>query len=105
GDGDQTRDFVYVEDVARANLLALKKPAREKVINIGTGEETSVNEIFETIQRSLGTDITPSYGLPIKGEVRKICLDVQRAKRELEWQPEVSFKAGLDKFLDYLRTG
>ncbi len=105
GDGNQTRDFVYVEDVARANLLALKKSARERVINIGTGKETSVNEIFETIQRSLGTGITPSYGPPIKGEVKKICLDVQRGKRELGWQPEVSLVAGIDKFLDYLRTG
>ncbi|MEE8402865.1 MAG: NAD-dependent epimerase/dehydratase family protein [Candidatus Hydrothermarchaeaceae archaeon] len=103
GDGEQTRDFVYVEDIARANLLATKKSAGEKVINIGTGKETSVNEIFETIQKSLGTGITPSYGSSVKGEVRKIYLAVTRAKKELGWQSEVSLKAGIDKFLDYLR--
>ncbi len=103
GDGNQTRDFVYVEDVARANLLALKKSSREKVINIGTGKESSVNEIFETIQKSLSIGIVPSYAPPARGEVRKICLDVQRAKKELGWQSEVSLEAGIDKFLDYLR--
>ncbi len=99
GDGNQTRDFVYVEDIARANILALKKSAEEKVINIGTGSETSVNEIFEAIQRSLSTGITQLYGPPIKGEVRKICLDVRRAKKELGWEPEIGLEEGIDKFL------
>lgn len=104
GDGKQTRDFVYVEDVAKSNLLALKKSGKEKVINIGTGKETSVNEVFETIQKSLGTDIEPVHGPPIKGEVEKSCLDVQRAKKELGWQAEVSLEEGIDRFLDYLKT-
>lgn len=103
GDGNQTRDFVYVEDVARSNLLAMEKSVRERVINIGTGVETSVNEIFETIQKSLGTDIKPVHGPAIKGEVQKISLDAKRAERELGWRPEVSLEDGIGKFLDYLK--
>lgn len=103
GDGNQTRDFVYVEDVARSNLLAMEKSVRERVINIGTGKETSVNEIFEIIQKSLGTDIKPVHGPAIKGEVQKISLDAKRAKDELGWQPEVSLEDGIGKFLDYLK--
>lgn len=104
GDGEQTRDFVYVGDVARANLLALKKSTGEQVINIGTGEETSVNEIVKTIERSLDTEIAPVYGNPVKGEVKKICLNVQRAQKELGWQSEVSLEEGIEKFLDHLRS-
>jgi UDP-glucose 4-epimerase len=104
GDGNQTRDFVYVEDVARSNRLAMEKSVGERVINIGTGKETSVNEIFDTIQKSLGTDINPVHGPTIKGEVQKISLDVKRAEDELGWQPEVSLEAGIGKFLDFLKT-
>jgi UDP-glucose 4-epimerase len=104
GDGNQTRDFVYVEDVARSNLLAMEKSVREKVINISTGKETSVNEILETIQESLGTGIKPVHGPAVKGEVQKISLDVKRAEKELGWRPEVSLESGIDKFLDYLKT-
>jgi UDP-glucose 4-epimerase len=104
GDGNQTRDFVYVEDVARSNLLAMEKFPKERVINIGTGIETSVNEIFEAIQKSLSTDIKPVHVPVIKGEVEKISLDVKRAERELGWQPEVNLKDGIGKYLDYLKT-
>lgn len=102
GDGNQTRDYVYVEDVVRSNLLALKKSPNEKIINIGTGIETSVNEIFETIQKSLGTGIKPVHGPAIKGEVEKISLDTKRAKDELGWGPEVSLEAGIEAFLKTL---
>ncbi|MEE8401445.1 MAG: NAD-dependent epimerase/dehydratase family protein [Candidatus Hydrothermarchaeaceae archaeon] len=104
GDGNQTRDFVYVEDVARANLCALKKSPKERVINIGTGIEASVNEIFGSIQKSLETDITPINGPVIKGEVEKICLDVSRAKKELDWQSEFSIESGIGKYLEYLKS-
>lgn len=104
GDGNQTRDYVYVEDVAMSNLLALKKSPNEKIINVGTSIETSVNQIFETIQKSLGTEIEPVHGPAIKGEVDRISLDASRAKDELEWQPEVNLEEGIGKFLDYLKT-
>ena len=104
GDGNQRRDYVYVEDVARSNLLAMEKSVKERVINIGTGFETSVNDVFETIQKSLGTDIKPAYGPAIKGEVQKISLDVKRAKDELGWQAKVSLEEGIGKFLDFLKT-
>jgi UDP-glucose 4-epimerase len=104
GDGNQTRDYVYVEDVARSNLLALEKSPKEKIINIGTGVETSVNEIFETIQKSLGTDIEPVHGPAVKGEVDRISLDIKRAKDALGWQAEVGLEEGIGKFLEYLKT-
>ena len=104
GDGNQTRDFVYVEDVARSNMLAMEKSVNDRVINIGTGIETSVNEIFETIQKSLGTDISPVHGPAIKGEVEKISLNVRRAKDELGWRPEVSLDLGIERYLEFLKT-
>lgn len=104
GDGNQTRDYVYVEDVARSNLLALEKSSKEKIINVGTGIETSVNEIFETIQKSLGTDIEPVHGPAIKGEVNRISLDVKRAEDMLGWRPEVGIEEGIGKYIDYLKT-
>jgi UDP-glucose 4-epimerase len=103
GDGNQTRDFIYVEDVANANLLAMEKNTRNEVFNIATGEETSVNKIFEIIQESLKTNLKPVHDPPIKGEVRRIYLDVKRAEKKLGWKPKVGLREGIERFLDYLR--
>ncbi len=102
GDGTQTRDFVYVSDVARANLLAVEK-SKNEVYNIGTGKETSVNEIFGTIKKILKKDIKPRYAPPVKGEVRRIYLNVEKAERKLGWKPEVKLEEGIKKLLEYMR--
>lgn len=104
GDGNQTRDYVYVEDAARSNLLALEKSPQERVINIGTGVGTSVNAIFKAIKKSLDTDTEPVYGPAVKGDIQNISLEVGRAEEELGWRPEVNLEEGIDKYIDYLKT-
>jgi|Deesub1362A_J573_1020465.scaffolds.fasta_scaffold00051_148 UDP-glucose 4-epimerase len=104
GDGNQTRDFVYVKDVAKANLMAIEKKVSSQAFNIGTGRETSVNEIFNTIRSILGKNITPIYGPPIKGEVYRICLDIKKAKKKLGWRPEIGLENGIRELLEYLTS-
>ncbi|MEE8168520.1 MAG: SDR family oxidoreductase [Candidatus Hydrothermarchaeales archaeon] len=101
GDGEQTRDFVYVEDIARANLLSMEEG--NGIYNIGTGKETSVNQIFETMRQILGVKMEADFGSPIPGEVRRISLDASRAKAELGWKAQVSIEKGLEKTLRYLK--
>lgn len=101
GDGGQTRDYVFVRDVARANVLAstatvsrgdrLDVPA----FNIATGRETTVNELARHVMRALGREVPVEYAPPRAGELQRSCLDISKAGRELGWQPEVSFDDGL----------
>lgn len=100
GDGKQTRDYVYVEDVAQANLLAMEKTG---VFNIGTGEEITVNEIHQTINREIGTRIQAEHTKPIEGEVRRICLDNKKAREKLRWKPSTEFKEGIQKTIEHIR--
>ena len=100
GDGEQTRDFVYVEDVARANLLALNW--KNEVVNIGSGKETSVNKLFEIISGVIGFDKDPIYSDPRPGEVRRIYLDVSHAK-DLGWEPEIELEDGIRRVVEWLK--
>ena len=96
GDGEQTRDFIYANDVVEANLLALEKETENKVFNISTNIETSVNELFKKIKEIMNSDINPTYEKPIK-EVRNIRLDNSLAEKELNWKPKVELNEGLKK--------
>lgn len=89
GDGTQTRDFTFVDDVVQANILALQSEEREfGIYNIGTGIETSFSRIVEIINQQLGTDIRATYvDNPIKNYVRKTKADISLAKSELEYEP------------------
>ncbi|MAG20054.1 UDP-glucose 4-epimerase [archaeon] len=99
GNGEQTRDFVYVEDVAKANLIALEK---EGYFNIGTGEEISVNNLFEGIKKVVGKGEKENRD-EIKGEVSRISLDVSKAERELGWKAEVKIEDGLRRTVEYFK--
>jgi UDP-glucose 4-epimerase len=103
GDGKQTRDFVYVGDVAKANLLALKARTEEGVFNIGSGVETSVNEIAKHLLDLTGSKVKPTHGPGIKGEVRRIYLNVGLAGRGLKWVPEVELEDGLGLTVGWAR--
>ena len=96
GDGEQTRDFIYAKDVVEANLLALEKETENKVFNISTNTETSVNELFKKIKEIMNSNINPIYKNPIK-EVRNIRLDNSLAEKELNWKPKVELNEGLKK--------
>ena len=103
GAGDKTRDYTHVSDIVSANLLAMEHGERA-IYNIGTGVETSDQEMFDALARALGYDDTPIYAPYRTGEVRRICLDTSLAQRELGWSPRLSLEQGLAATVDYYRS-
>ncbi len=104
GDGEQTRDFVYVGDVAAANLAAADLGAGPgKVINISSGRPTSVNAIYRLLARRAGRDKPARYAQARPGEVRGIYLDNSLAQRELGWRPQTDLDQGLAATLEWHR--
>src|ERR1700677_2541952 len=102
GDGEQTRDYVYVGDVVRANLAAIAAPV-SGAFNIGTGVETSVNQLFGTLANAAGTSRAAEFGLARAGEQRRSVILPERASRELGWRPQVELSDGLAQTLHYFR--
>jgi len=100
GTGDQTRDYVYVDDVVRANMLAMSKNVNG-IFNIGTGKETSVNTLFRKIKKLTGSDMPERHGLACAGEVMRSSLDVRKARRDLSWAPLVSIDEGLKRSVEW----
>jgi UDP-glucose 4-epimerase len=100
GDGLQTRDFVYVGDVADAALLALAKPGATGAVNIGTGVETSVVALFESLRSAAGGRGEARHGPERPGEQRRSLLDPSRARRLLGWSPRVSLDEGLHRTVE-----
>jgi UDP-glucose 4-epimerase len=103
GDGTQTRDYVYVGDVARANLLALERDVRGPV-NIGTGVETDVNALARLLLDAAGSKSVVRHGPAKSGEQRRSVVDVRRAAAELGWRPEVPLAEGLRRTVEFFRT-
>jgi UDP-glucose 4-epimerase len=103
GDGGQTRDFVYVGDVARANLLALESSLSAEAINIGTAIETDVNTLYGHLARAAGTDKAAVHAPGKPGEQRRSCIDPGKAARALKWQPSVPLAQGLKQTLEWFR--
>jgi len=103
GDGDQTRDYVYVGDVVSANLLALEKTTENKLFNIATAKETSVNELGEILIKEVGVDIRPKHTNPVVGEIRNIHLDASLAEKQLGWTPKVGLRDGIKKTIKWMR--
>jgi len=101
GTGDQERDFVFVDDVVDANILAMKEGHGE--YNIGTGLGTSVNRIFELLKGIIKYRWSAGYGPARPGEVFKISLDSSKFERELGWTPKVSLEEGLSRTVEYFR--
>ena len=98
----QQRDFVFVTDVARANLLAATADG-SGIYNIGSGVGTDVNTIFAGLKQAAGYAQDARYGPGKLGEVYKIYLDASKAKRELGWEATVSVVDGLRRTVDYFR--
>ncbi len=103
GDGEQTRDFVYVGDVARANLLGLASGA-QGALNVGTGVETSVNELARTLARAAGYRKPIAHGPPAPGEQKRSSVDSRAARAQLGWAPEVGLEDGLRRTGDWFRA-
>ncbi len=101
GTGEQTRDYVYVGDVARANILALENNPPSTAYNIGTGTETTVNRLYELMRELSGKDLPPRNSPPKPGEQLRSSVDPTRASRVLGWYPEVKLAVGLEKTLKF----
>jgi UDP-glucose 4-epimerase len=101
GDGAQTRDFVHVDDVVRAVLLA---PESGGVFNVGSGEETSVLELHERCRTVTGDGREPTFGPAREGDIRRSTLDVSLAKAELGWEPRVSLEEGLRTTWEWIQS-
>ncbi len=102
GDGTQTRDFTYVKDIARANILAAQKGKSGQYYNIGTGKETSFNTVVEKLNKELDKNIeSVKRENPIKNYVQRTKADITRAQKDLGYQPKYSFEKGLKKTVDF----
>jgi UDP-glucose 4-epimerase len=101
GDGSKTRDYVYVDDIVRANLLGLKK-GNNTELNLGWGRQISDRDVFDRVAEFYEYRKGPHLAAHRKGEVRHITLNAQKAKRILGWQPKVPFEAGVQLTLQKL---
>jgi UDP-glucose 4-epimerase len=104
GDGTQERDFVYVEDCARANLLALTAENPNAIYNLGFGYGTSINEIYSNLKEATGYKLSAVNGPAKAGETHRIYLEANKAHQDLDWSPEVGLEDGLRKTVEYFNT-
>ena len=104
GDGNQTRDYVYVEDVVDAFARAVDAGSG-RLLNIGTGLETSVNHLFRLLAELTGYTGEPGYGPLPKGDQRRSSLDPSLAERELGWKPWTQLEEGLRQTVEWLKAG
>lgn len=100
GKGKQTRDCVYIDDVVRANLLAIKRD-KIGIYNVGIGSETSINDIFYKICQIFGKKIKPKYNLLAEIGIKRNALKIEKIKKELGWQPKTSLDIGLKRTINY----
>ena len=105
GDGEQTRDFTFVENAVQANLLAFEAPsASGNVYNVGTGFAISLNKIVELLRGISGKKIDPKHDPPREGDIRDSLADIRRAKEDLGYQPAVMFEEGLRRTFEWYQT-
>jgi UDP-glucose 4-epimerase len=102
GDGKQTRDFVYVGDVAEANARVLASDAVGS-FNVGTGIETDITTIFQVLKRLTGSNQPEEHGPPLPGEQRRSVVDARKIEKLLGWKPKTALDAGLDATVRYFR--
>lgn len=102
GDGQQTRDYVYVGDVVRANLAALDYDG-SGVFNVGTGQETSVNELFRLMRQETGADVAEHHEEARPGEQQRSVLGYGETAKTLGWEPEVCIEEGLSRTVEWFR--
>jgi UDP-glucose 4-epimerase len=103
GDGLQTRDYVYVGDVVKANQLVLNN-GDNSVYNIGTGIETNVNELFANIVKSADRNVSERHGEAKPGEQKRSVLDSARIAEELKWKPSIPLAEGIQNTVDFFRN-
>jgi len=106
GDGEQSRDFCYIDNVCEANWLALSAPAEVcdgKPLNIACNHRTSINQVFDDIRRLLGSDIRAEHGPDRPGDVKHSLADVTLAGRTIGYEPKILFEEGLTRAIDWYK--
>jgi UDP-glucose 4-epimerase len=103
GDGDQERDFVYVGDCAKANLLAVTTENSNTIFNLGEGKATTVNDVYRELKKITNYQLSAIHGPAKVGETRRIYLEAKKAAQELDWLPSVGLGDGLTKTVEYFK--
>jgi UDP-glucose 4-epimerase len=105
GDGIQTMDFVYIEDIARANILALQSDLTDDVVNIASGTETSLNDLAKALLKVMGSDLQPEYG-PERtvNPVSRRLADTSKAEELLGFRAQVGLEDGLSQLVNWWRA-
>ena len=104
GDGEQSRDFTYVENVVQANVLAMSAAGvGGRVYNVACGENVTLNALVGELRELIDTEVEPVYGAPRAGDVRHSLADISRARAELGYEPAVSLRDGLTQTVDHFR--
>jgi len=104
GDGEQSRDFTYIDNVVEGNVLAMKAAkTRGETVNVACGGQITVNEVIAAINRALGANVKPQHVAPRAGDVRHSCADIRLANRLLGFRPSIGFEDGLQRAIDYYR--
>jgi Nucleoside-diphosphate-sugar epimerases len=103
GDGEQSRDFTYIDNAVEANIRAAEGDVTGEIFNVGCGGRVTINELVERLNDILETDIRPIYDPPRAGDVRHSHADISKATELLEYNPRISFEAGLERTVDYYR--
>lgn len=102
GNGKQTRDYIFVDDVVEAHMSAMDDGV-QGIFNVGTGQETSVNQLFRHLVEITGSKVKEVYGPEKRGEQIRSSLDHTKLKRTTDWEPRVPFHDGLQRTVDYFR--
>ena len=104
GDGEQSRDFTYIDNVLQANLLAMtREHLNGETINIACGRRTSVNQLLNILKNIMGSKVLPIYQERRKGDVRDSLADIQKGKQVLNYEPQVEIEAGLKRTVEYFQ--
>jgi UDP-glucose 4-epimerase len=107
GDGEQSRDFTYIDNAVEANLLACKAPAAQaagKVFNVATGRRITLNEIFKLLQNLTSYSGSPIYGDERGGDIKHSLADISSAEKNLGYKPKINFEDGLKRTVDWYRN-
>jgi UDP-glucose 4-epimerase len=104
GDGNQIRDFVYVDDCVHANVLLLDSKINKGIFNLGWNRGHTINEVFSILDRITGYAKAPVHAGAIPGETRSIYINAEKAKKELGWEPTVDLEQGLRRVVEYLKS-
>jgi nucleoside-diphosphate-sugar epimerase len=108
GDGEQSRDFTYIDNVVAGNLLAAEAPAERitgKMMNLATGKKITLNQTFDILKGLTGYDGKPAYEAPRAGDIKESLADISRARNLLGYEPKVDFNEGLRRTVEWYKAG